>query len=389
MTANCPEADPFGDIRPYRDHEVKVVIQRLLHTSEFIEALARFRFPKLSVWAGPLVKPLVRRVLARQLRDVDCIRKMQDVLAGYMGKMIERTTSSVTYSGLERLGTGKTYLFISNHRDIAMDPAFVNWVLHQNGKDTVRIAIGDNLLRKPYVSDLMRLNKSFIVKRSAKGVREKLAAYIELSSYIDHSITEGHSIWIAQREGRAKDGNDKTDPAIMKMLYLKKKKQGVSFPDAIRSLQIVPVAISYEYDPCDLRKVRELYERETTGRYEKSQYEDIQSIVEGITGNKGHVHVAFCEPLVDTFETPDQLAAEIDRAICQAYRLHGSNWLATEALGVLAEAPGAAAEVTVQQRQAFNERLNRVPIEHQHWFKTMYANPVINKQKLFQEAADE
>ena len=173
--------------------------------------------------------------------------------------MISTTTTKVEFSGLEKLTADQNYLFISNHRDIAMDPAFVNWGLHQQGLDTVRIAIGDNLLKKPFVSDLMRLNKSFIVKRSAKGVREMMAAFKALSGYIKHSLSvEKQSIWIAQKEGRAKDGNDQTDPAILKMLYMNGKGQKLAFSEYMTGLNIVPVSISYEYDPNDVAKANEI-----------------------------------------------------------------------------------------------------------------------------------
>ena len=138
----------------------------------------------------------------------------------------------------------RPYLFISNHRDIAMDPAFVNWVLYQNGFKTLRIAIGDNLLTKPFASDLMRLNKCFIVNRSATSPREKLKAAKKLSAYMHHSLTQDKSnLWIAQREGRAKDSLDITNPAIISMLALNKPKQE-AFGDYIASLNIVPVSIS-------------------------------------------------------------------------------------------------------------------------------------------------
>ncbi|MCW8886827.1 MAG: 1-acyl-sn-glycerol-3-phosphate acyltransferase [Motiliproteus sp.] len=372
MTVN--DQDPFKNIRPYNDEEVADVVNRLLETPEFISALARFRFPRLSRFLGPVVNLLVRNALAGQLRGVDNVAAMQDVITGYMQKMIDRTTAKLSFSGIEHLQSDQAYLFISNHRDIAMDPAFVNWGLYQNGMQTVRIAIGDNLLKKPYVSDLMRLNKSFIVNRSAKGIRAKMAAYMELSSYIDHSIETGNSVWIAQREGRAKDGNDFTDPAIMKMLYMSKKKKKLEFTEAVKQLNIVPVAISYEYDPCDAMKAKELHERESTGEYQKSQYEDIDSIVKGITGYKGDVHVAFGEPLMVDFESPEQLAEAIDKSIIGNYHLHPSNVLAAD----------AEAEVDRDKRTLYQQRLEKIPGECRERFASMYANPVLNKSKLAQ-----
>ncbi|WP_210395835.1 1-acyl-sn-glycerol-3-phosphate acyltransferase [Motiliproteus sediminis] len=361
--------DPYADIRPYNDDEVGPVVVRLLGNAEFIDALTRFRFPLSSRWVGFLLRPLVRGVLKRELSGVDSIDTMQQVIASYMQRMIERTTGELSFSGLDRLEPDSAYLFISNHRDIAMDPAFVNWGLFHHGLQTVRIAIGDNLLRKPYVSDLMRLNKSFIVKRSAKGVREKLAALMELSSYINHSVHSGHSIWIAQREGRAKDGNDQTDPAILKMLHVSQKK-GATFAEAVKKLNIVPVAISYEYDPCDAAKARELRALDAEGSYEKSQFEDIDSIARGITGYKGDVHVAFGEPVQGEFDTAEALAAEIDRQIHANYKLHSSNLIAA----------GDTAGVSADKQQQYQQRISELDEGARTWFERMYAYPVINQR---------
>ena len=369
------EQDPFKNIRPYNDDEVAEVLGQLLAAPELISAIAHFRFPRLSRIATRLVNAMIRFALKRQLSGVKSVADMQDVVATYMRRMIKSTTSNLSYSGLEKLQPDGAYLFISNHRDIALDPAFVNWGLYQHKMNTVRIAIGNNLLKKPYVSDLMRLNKSFIVNRSAKGIRQKLAAYMELSSYIDHSITTGNSIWIAQREGRAKDGNDQTDPAIMKMLYMSQKKQGVEFPDAVKRLHIVPVAISYEFDPCDLMKARELHERDSTGEYRKTQYEDIDSIVKGITGFKGDVHVAFGDPLIGDFATAEVLAESIDKAIIGNYHLHASNAIAA----------GESDEgLQPGKRESYQARVAEVPAECLDRFTQMYANPVINKHKIAQ-----
>jgi len=363
------QQDPYKEIRPYRDMEVNAVLNGLLYNDEFISAVTQYQFPRASKWFGGLMKKVVRIALAREVGDIENVRAFQMLVADYMQKMIGRTTTRLTCSGIDQLDPSDAYLFISNHRDIAMDPAFVNWVLHQYGMDTVRIAIGDNLLRKPYVSDLMRLNKSFIVNRSAKG-REMMTALTQLSGYINHSIEEGHSIWIAQREGRAKDGNDATDPAILKMFYMAKRKQH-SFADASKRLNIVPVSISYEYDPCDYRKANELYAKAQDGHYEKAQYEDIESIVEGITGFKGHVHVAFGDPIDADFDTPEALAGEIDRQIIENYYLHPSNLLAA----------GKNDEVSDEQQAEFREREQRVDNGAVDILRQMYANPVLNKQK--------
>ena len=364
------QVDPYKEIRPYRDDEVADVLTNILHNNEFLTAVTQYQFPKMASSFGWLLKPFVRIALAAKVGEVDSVYDFQMLVANYMKKMIARTTTKLSCSGIDQLDPEEAYLFVSNHRDIAMDPAFLNWVRYQYGMDTVRIAIGDNLLRKPYVSDIMRMNKSFIVNRSASG-REMMKALTQLSSYIDHSIVGGHSIWLAQREGRAKDGNDATDPAILKMLYMAHRKQR-SFSEQAKRLNIVPVSISYEYDPCDYLKANELFAKATKGGYEKSQYEDITSIVKGITGNKGHVHIAFGDPIEADFETPEALASEIDRQIIENYHLHASNLLAA----------GQDAGIGEEQKLGFQERLNQVPEGAQDILRQMYANPVMNQQKL-------
>ncbi len=295
--------------------------------------------------------------------------------------MIRNSTTDFRADGLEQLDPRTAYLFIGNHRDISLDPAFVNYALYLAKRDTVRIAIGDNLLQKPYVNDLMRLNKSFIVPRSARGKRAMLAAYQKLSAYIRHSIIEdNHSIWMAQREGRAKDGIDQTDPAIIKMLTMARRgaERQASTGDAIAELRLVPVSISYEYDPCDIQKARELHAVNASGNYEKSEFEDIRSIVAGITGQKGRVHLRFGTPLNADFDTPEAVAEEIDRQVLAGYHLFPSHYLALEALG---DAPHLLdmSEVTDTDRARFQARLADVPEELRDWWLAQYANPVRNR----------
>lgn len=369
MTQSQHDADLFAEIRPYHDDEVPAALARLMADEELLAAIAHFRFPSLSRWLGWLLKPLIRSALKRRWAKVRTVRDVQMEVAHFMESMIASTTDGVTYSGLEQLDSQKGYLFISNHRDIAMDPAFVNWGLYKCGLETVRIAIGDNLLRKPCVTELMRLNKSFIVKRSVKGPREMMKAFNELSAYIAHSLTEGHSIWIAQKEGRAKDGDDKTDPAILKMFYMAGKQQKRSFAEYMQSLNIVPVAISYEFDPGDEAKARELVERAQSGSYEKGEFEDIDSIVAGIVGGKGRVHVSLGKPLSGDYESPEELAQAIDQAIHSQYRLFPSNLLAA----------GQADGVTADERQRFEARLALMPSELRDTVRAMYAKPVENR----------
>lgn len=376
-----PSADNFDSIRPYYDAEVPAVLDRLAHDREFLDAITRYRLPRLSRHAPWLARALAGYKLQRQMRGVTSVRDFQNHIAYYMRRMLATSTDAFEVEGLDKLDPQRGYLFIGNHRDIALDPAFVNYALYLAGRDTVRIAIGDNLLQKPFVTDLMRLNKSFIVPRSAKGKRAMLAAYQALSGYIRHSITvDNHPVWMAQREGRAKDGIDRADPAIIKMLTMAHRQhdKSASLGEAIRELRMVPVSISYEYDPCDTQKARELHAVHTQGRYQKVEFEDIRSIVAGITGAKGRIRLSFGEPLSADFETPEQVAAEIDRQVLGNYHTFPSHQLALEATGQAPELLDLS-EVTEADRTRFAARLATVPEELRDWWLAQYANPILNR----------
>ncbi len=362
--------DQFHDIRPYNDDEVVGVLENLINTPDFINTIISFRFPSCPGFLQTPLSFAVKWGLKRQVANIKGVDDLQVRTARYMERMIKTTTTHVEYRGVDKLEKGTGYLFISNHRDIAMDPAFVNYGLFLAGIDTVRVAIGDNLLRRPFVSDLMRLNKSFIVKRSVAGVREMMMAFGQLSDYINHSITEENcNIWIAQKEGRAKDGVDKTDPAIIKMFYMSKKKTS-SFPDAMKELNIVPVSISYEYDPCALDKAAELVEKSTTGEYKKAEFEDIDSIKNGIVGQKGKVVVTFGDVLSDGYDTPEELVAEIDRQIIGNYAIHPTN----KAAAAIIESKGST-------DSAFSDYIKNCPEELRETVLSMYANPLMQQLK--------
>ena len=366
----------FEDIRPYHDGEVKATIERLLNDAEFIEVICAFKLSGSPAWLRQLLKPLAKRILRKELSPLQSVEDVQILCERYVHKIIDTTTTQLTFSGLENLSKGTPYFFMSNHRDIVMDPTFINFALYHHGLETAQQAIGDNLIQKPFVSDLMRLNKSFIVKRSASGVREKMQAYTNLSGYIQHAINTDNSIWIAQKEGRAKDGIDRTDPTIIKMLYMSQKKSGVSFSDYMNWLKIVPVSISYEYNPCDQAISHELYETQHSGSYQKIAGEDIKSIVTGITGNKGDVHVAFGKPLSGELTDAETVATQINQQILQNYRLHASNYVAAELLQP-ETTRSYGQPIDAHKREAFLQRLNSCEGNIREFFLTMYANPVI------------
>jgi hypothetical protein len=378
----------FDSIRPYADHEIPAVLTRLLADPAFLATLIRFRFPRLAGPFGWALKPLLAQRLRKVFGRIDSVEALQNKIEPYIDRTIEHATDGVTFSGVNELRPDRAYLFLANHRDIVMDPAFVNYAVFQSDLSTPRIAIGDNLLQRPFVSDLMRLNKSFIVHRSLSGRREKLAAYQLLSAYINHSIrVDGESIWIAQAEGRAKDGDDRTDSAILKMFHMSRKDE--PFTEVLASLNLIPVSISYEYDPCDQAKARELYLRATEGKYEKAPGEDDKSIALGITGYKGRVHIHFGTVVDEGFEDSKQLATLMDRKILAGYRLFPVHYLAyaqwdkrDPQLAVPDVTTLFGGDELAKAQAEWHKRLEACPAEHRPWLIQQYAQPVCNQYRI-------
>jgi glycerol-3-phosphate O-acyltransferase len=378
----------FEDIRPYHDDEVRPVIDSLLDDKDFSKAMAEFKHPVLSVLVPALMKKLVQRVLRKELQHVQTVHDVQIIIEKYLDRAIETTSAGLTQEGVEKLDPEMPYLFVSNHRDITMDPALVNYMLYHHGFQTVQIAIGDNLLKRPFLSDLMRLNKSFIVKRSLQG-REMLKASKQLSAYIHHCIDNGDNVWIAQREGRAKDGIDRTESAIIKMLHLADREAGAKLPlhDSMNSLNIIPVSISYEYDPCDELKAKELFAIESTGKFEKDENSDVQSILNGMVGDKGAIHVSFGSKIVlEDAVTAEGMKALIDEQIVANYKLHLVNYLAMEKVqadfmdfSTLPDLFGLSPQSIEKKKAEFTKRLKELSPELYSYVLNMYANPVIRK----------
>ena len=376
----------FDQIRPFNDNEVQAVIKRIIADTEMQQIIVDYRFGYLPSFLKPMAKKVFLAWLKIMTFNVKTVYQAQMLLKSSVEKMIESTISEFSYSGIDKLNKSQSYLFISNHRDIALDPLLVNYALYLEGLDTVRIAIGDNLLSKGFVSDLMRLNKSFIVKRSKKAPRQMLSSLKLLSEYIHVSIQQDNeSVWIAQREGRAKDALDKTDPAMLKMLSLNQRKQPLS--DVINSLSVVPVAISYELDPCDEEKANELRQVGLNGSYLKQEHEDIASIAKGIKGQKGRVHLAFGEVIKQPFHSEAELASYLDQQILSLYHLHLSHVVAYEMLyGKDEFSTQHIQKLKIGKTELDNFRANfkcRVEslanIENQSYLLMQYANPVLAK----------
>lgn len=368
------ESDPFADIRPYNDAEVPAVIARLARDPALAAALALLRLPRLAAYWPWLSRHIVQLWLRQQARRVQTVADFQALVAPQLASVIERT-SRFTVGGLAALDPTQSYVFVSNHRDIAMDPAYANYALNQAGHRTASVAIGNNLLKQPWVADVMRLNKSFIVRRDLKGPRELLAASKQLAGFIRHMIVGNKgSIWIAQREGRAKTGVDATEPAVIKMLALSRDK-GEDIGQVLQSLCIVPLSISYELDPCDAMKAAELA---AGPGYTKAEDEDMASIGRGIAGQKGCVHLQFGTPIAADVVNVEAAVAEINRQVIEHYALFPSNVWAWERLnGVPLEGLAAYRHPgSVASQPVFDERINALPIEQQQLVLTMYANTV-------------
>lgn len=370
--------DGFDDIRPYHDEEVSSVIHNLLSDPELLTAIGRYRFPNLTRWFAPLSRRVMHTRLKKRFSHINDVDQLQDSLRPLIARIIDRTISDLTIHGLDELDPNKRYLFISNHRDIAMDPALVNMALVAGGFNTSRVGIGDNLLDKPYVSNLMRLNKSFVVKRSVQGRREKLQAFTQLSQYIHDSVLHhGQHVWLAQKEGRAKDGFDKTDTAVLKMLHISSKKQGWSFQQSLNALNLVPVSISYEWDPCDRAKAKELAALEQDGQYQKSTDEDFRSIIKGLQGQKGRVKVHFATPVKLDSELAEDWGRVIDRRIYQGYELYPINYQAC--MKLYGELPDQANANALTDDQYLQARLDGLSESQQRHLLSAYAQPVLMK----------
>jgi len=356
------------------------VLGRLLAEPSIASATAQFAFPRATRLWPALAARLARGQLQRELSGVDSVEGVQAFLADIFARMIDDTTDGLTVSGADQLTPGGRFLFVSNHRDIALDSGFMNWALLQAGHETSRIAVGDNLFGVDYAADLMRLNKSFIIKRGAKGAKAAYAAMLLTSKYIRHSLEEGVSVWIAQREGRAKDGIDRTDTALIKMFALAYRKEIDDLAALVERFALVPVSVSYELDPCDQLKARELYLTEQEGAYEKPDGEDLNSIVTGIMGYKGRVHLAFGTPLRGAFEDADAVAQAIDAQLIPNLKIFPTHLEAARLLGdpsdVVADCDGSDGPALV----AFRERLAETTEAHRPYLLRQYANVLSNQR---------
>lgn len=322
------DRNKFLDIEPYFDEkQCNEACARIKAHPEIIYAIATALFPVSDENAYEKRKMFTGAVISRldEVHSYDDFQK-KITIGVFLPTVLSNSADSFTFSGLDKLSADTSYLFVSNHRDIVLDCALLDLALFKSGLPLCEMAIGDNLLANQLIEDIFKLNGAIIVKRDLP-FREKYLETIRLSEYFVGKIESGKSIWVAQKSGRSKDGKDVTHPSIIKMLYLDRKREGVSFADVIKTCRIVPVAVSYEYDPNDISKAREEVETLSKGHYEKKKHEDVFSMIRGLRLWKGNIHISFGPPLTDrAYTSAEEVAAEVDRQIHSLYRLCDTNW---------------------------------------------------------------
>ena len=311
----------FDDIRPYNDSEVPSAISGILASG------------KTQYLLMPFMPPEEVKAIMDALPHVKTVDQFQlGIIKALVKGILQRSNSELLVKNTMNLNAHTPTLFISNHRDIVLDPTFLDYALHLHGVSTVEIAIGNNLLIEPWIEDLVRVNKSFIVKRDVQG-RELLLASQKMSSYIRYAVsTKKSNVWIAQREGRAKDGNDQTQTALLKMLNMGCKHMNPA--QSFLQLHITPVSISYEYDPCDVLKAKELYYQEKNLEFKKTMADDLLSMKTGMTELKGRICYSFAKPIAENVIPQDAdiqtateiLAQYIDNCIYEGYELFPSHY---------------------------------------------------------------
>lgn len=383
---NIPEK--FDDIRSYNPEELPQVYSRLIADGQFKAVVGKV-FPQVPFEA--LAAKLMQCKTNLDFQVAFCYPFLKDLLAK------ASKGCDIDISAIDKTGR---YTFVSNHRDIVLDSALLDVMLIEAGFNTTcEIAIGDNLLAAPWIEDLVRVNKSFIVKRSA-GIREMLTNSRTMAEYMNLVINEKHdNIWIAQREGRAKDSNDRTQESIIKMMAMG---GSGSITERLQQLHIVPVAISYEYDPCDWLKAQEFQLKRDVEGWKKTKADDVLSMQTGIMGYKGRIHY-HCAPCIDSFlasipeDTPKGdifriIAEHIDRGIHANYRLYPNNYIAIDMLEGgqrMAEHYTAEDKATFEKYLAAQLAKISIPNKDEAFLTermlTMYANPALNKLKTEQQ----
>ena len=357
----------FDNIRPLTDAELPQALNTIAD-SPLMAPIARFIHPD----AAP-------EDFTRQLRSIGDIHTMQDtVMRDAIGRIVGQTITDFTHTGTDLLVPGRPYLFISNHRDITLDAFLLQYLLFEYNE--LYITFGANLMQDPVITLIGRANRMFRVERDGTP-KEFYRNMLQVSQYIRQvTVGDQHSVWIAQRNGRTKDGLDRTEVSLLKMLALSGHATREAPLLPLKALNIVPVSISYEWEPCDLLKAHELHMR-ALGPYRKAKGEDMNSVLTGIIQPKGHVHLSITAPLTDeeidrcsATDSPfENLAALIDRRIVTGYRLHPTNYLAYD---LVHHTTHFADHYSPVIRQQFQQRLDSIPDAEKTILLDIYSNPV-------------
>ena len=371
----------FSDISSYSDDQVAPMLLKLESDDKFHDYISKLIYPNSPNILSGFLKLYTKKKFKKIFTNCNSIDEFQNRMAPFVKKMIDKTTDGFSFTGLENLKDRPT-LFISNHRDISLDAAFLNYLLFSQRLKTVRIAIGDNLLDGGFAEILMRLNKSFVVHRNIQGVKETMRKLSKLSAYINHSLfNDGESIWIAQKEGRANDGNDFTDESVLKMLYLEERKR-IPLKKWVQSINLTPVAISYEYDPLD--KVKAVgWDFQKNWSSEKINQNDLEEMTTGIFGYKGKVHLHICSPITSEIENTEELANTIQDEIIQNYFI----WPSSQAAAFLLDQSNFDSPLFDSSIENSNsvkllkKRFKDLEEAKQKEFLKIYARPLINKEK--------
>jgi 1-acyl-sn-glycerol-3-phosphate acyltransferase len=371
----------FDSIRPFYDAEINAAIQDTVN-HPMMKALMNFTFPDVddAVWKEQLRK-------THSIRDFQC-----NFIYHSIKKVLEKSSEGLSTSGFETLEKNTSYLFISNHRDIILDTSLLNASLFDHGLVMTASAIGDNLVKKAFMNTLAKMNRNFLVQRGLTP-RELLQSSKLLAEYIGQLLLrENRSVWIAQREGRTKDGNDATHPGVLKMLAMGSDEENLM--DYFKKIKIVPVSISYEYDPTDALKMPQLMAEANNEVYVKEKNEDFTTLLSGIMGQKKRIHIHVgkvlnteLDQIASEFDNSNKqiqaLAQTIDESILKSYKLWPTNYIAFD---ILNNTNSHSHLYSESEKSLFERRLdmridNSNPIELQS-FLAMYANPVVNKMKF-------
>ena len=371
----------FDSIRPFYDAEVNAAIREIVD-DPMLDAMMQFTFPED-----------LGRSWKDRMKHTHSLRDFQiNFIYPSVRKILEMSSEGLTLGGFDQLEPNTAYLFISNHRDIILDTSLLNASLFENGLVMTTSAVGDNLIKKPFIHILSRLNRNFAIRRGLSG-RALLESSLLASQFIHKSLLrENRSVWTAQREGRTKDGNDSTQKGVLKMLTLAEK--GSNAFGFFEKIQLVPVSISYEYDPTDSLKIPELIAKSKEEIYVKAENEDFITLLSGIMGSKKRIHIQVNKILTEEVrqlkkedltqnEKLSKLGELIDHQIWKGYKLWPSNYIAYDLLHKKSQ---FASQYTELEKASFEKRISQKvnqtnPLEVEN-FLQMYAHPVVNQLGL-------